>query len=92
MGASICYSIRIMPAAGGGAKRELETTIMKSERMLDADLNIYIGVTEELYQVIHIDRPDVYYKLLYFVERKNQLTYEFENEIIMIIEKKENII
>jgi len=80
--------------------RETDYTL-KFDRILDADNQIYIGIgtrkqsedsTKSL-QVIRIgDYTKKYYRLINFEEKHNELKYEFENNIKLILKKRENII
>lgn len=72
---------------------------LKFDRILDADHKVYIGIgprkksdtTDKSLQVIRIgDYTNKYHRLLHFTEKENKLKYEFENDITMILKKKEN--
>ena len=72
---------------------------LKFDRILDADHRVYIGIgsrkksdtNDKSLQVIRIgDYTNKYHRLLHFTEKENKLKYEFENDITMILKKKEN--
>ena len=68
--------------------------ILKFDRILDTENEIYIGIGNQLpdesksLQVIRIgDYKNNYNRLIHFVEKENELKYEFENNITMKLEK-----
>lgn len=73
--------------------KNLKDNFILFERIIDEENKIYIGIYENS-QVIVFDynknnNSNKLYKLIKLTEKENQLEYEFENNIIMILEKKE---
>ena len=58
------------------------------ERLLDAEHGIYIGLHNGE-QVIRFDSKT--YKLIKLIETENQLEYRFENDVVLVLEKKKNL-
>lgn len=77
-------------------KNNGETYCLKLDRILDSENQIYIGIGErkqknDNLQVIRIgDYTNKYYRLLQFTESENKLKYEFENEIILTLNKDDD--
>jgi hypothetical protein len=68
---------------------------LKFERVLDSENKISIGIgsidENKSLQVLRIgDSGKKYYILLSLTENENKLTYEFEDNIIMTLEKENN--
>lgn len=84
-----------------GNKPSYIDNCIKFDRILDNEHQIYIGIgsteSTKSHQVIQFgDSKHNYYRLIYFDENENKLTYHFENQIgsdgniIMILEKNGN--
>jgi hypothetical protein len=65
--------------------------LLKFDRILDGENEIYIGIGEPPKQVIRFgDYHNKTHKLLNFVKKENKLKYEFEDDITLILEKRED--
>jgi hypothetical protein len=58
------------------------------ERILVTEHGIYIGLHNGE-QVIRFDSKN--YKLIKLIETENQLEYRFENDVVLVLEKKKNL-
>jgi hypothetical protein len=68
---------------------------LKLDRILDAENKIYIGIgssikNKSLQAIRFGDYTQKYHRLVNFTEKENKLKYEFENDIIMVLEKNED--
>jgi hypothetical protein len=67
--------------------------LLKLDRILDPENEIFIGIGKSGTQVIRIgDYTHKYHKLLKFTKKEDILKYEFENDVTLILQKKENSI
>lgn len=67
-----------------------DNNCLNFDRILDADHKVYIGIGKT-FQVIRFgDWNNRYHKMIKCSEDVNKLTYDFENDITMTLEKSEN--
>jgi hypothetical protein len=65
--------------------------LLKFDRILDGENQVYIGIAEHATQAIRIgDYHHKTHKLLDFKQTETKLKYEFEDDVTLILEKRDD--